>query len=609
MQLLLDAKANVNSPDGWALQAAATEGHKEVVEMLLKMNADVNACVENENFPSGTAIQGACESGNIEIVSLLLNKGANPNLGRGVESPPIISATSGGDEAMVKMLLKAGANVNVRGGYQNATPLIYASQNLPQESLHLILQAGADVNMTGEDGNTALIMAAAEDNPDATSFLLNHGADIMHRNQKGQNALQAAMESDARSSTSILVHRVSELLRALDDSVANGNTFVADIVRQALGDTSQAKSLDSRSPSSIQESHLESHELYSSGHERSASNTYGHLDSNSSRGGERVITQAVDTYLEKTDLAFETSSAAASAPSNVQPYNPGWVADDFLPMPSPSTDQISAIPSELQHGSDALNFRGEGGQTISEARKIVAPTNQYDAELFLRQTPTTTPIRRRPAPASSFSTLQSHYSQSSKATTRSSGRSDSSSEIPYSQDDAQNESSNAMDASTGYLPTPPETPPFSIPEFLPLRQTAPTSTAYHTPQPYRGPPPPVGMGQYVSPSRQQDYSRGTRNEPRSTPPQQSRVSDPSYGSQSSGQMDYDQSVERQGSWPNTQRFVAQRLDQSSTRPQVSRTSSPYGRDQAGWAQPRYDADPRLQLMNQGSNLLGAQRRL
>ncbi|KXJ90259.1 ankyrin repeat-containing domain protein, partial [Microdochium bolleyi] len=68
LQLLLAAGADVNSPNGWALQIAAAEGHYGVVEELLKHNADVNACTTNENFPAGTALQGACEASRTEIV-------------------------------------------------------------------------------------------------------------------------------------------------------------------------------------------------------------------------------------------------------------------------------------------------------------------------------------------------------------------------------------------------------------------------------------------------------------------------------------------------------------------------------------------------------------
>ena len=84
--LLLNAKADVNSLDGWALQTAASEGHMDIVQELLRRGADVNAFTTNENFRPGTALQGACEAGRKEIVALLLEKGADPNLGGGDDS-------------------------------------------------------------------------------------------------------------------------------------------------------------------------------------------------------------------------------------------------------------------------------------------------------------------------------------------------------------------------------------------------------------------------------------------------------------------------------------------------------------------------------------------
>ncbi|KAM6510500.1 hypothetical protein FSOLCH5_010940 [Fusarium solani] len=129
--MLLDAKADINSPNGWALQTAAAEGHMEIVELLLKRGADVNALTTNDNMSSGTALQAAVEAGNGDIVALLLEHGADPNLGGGSLTCPIIAAANNGEKEILDRLINAKADVNRLGGEYNSTPLTYAAMYLP----------------------------------------------------------------------------------------------------------------------------------------------------------------------------------------------------------------------------------------------------------------------------------------------------------------------------------------------------------------------------------------------------------------------------------------------------------------------------------------------
>ncbi|KAI2464864.1 hypothetical protein F4781DRAFT_435957 [Annulohypoxylon bovei var. microspora] len=235
IQLLLDAGANVNAPEGWAIQTAAAEGHVDVVVELLKRGADVNAFTKNENFEAGTAIQGACEGGKADVVSLLLDHHADPNLGGGSDAPPISAAAMRAEEDIVELLIKARADLDVIGNSDpSATPLISAAAYMPQSSLQLMLDAGADINLPDNDGDTALIVAANRGDEEAVSFLLDNGADIMHSNKNGTNALQIALSNENQECLKVLVDRVSILLGALKNSMESGNAEVISIVRGAF---------------------------------------------------------------------------------------------------------------------------------------------------------------------------------------------------------------------------------------------------------------------------------------------------------------------------------------------------------------------------------------
>ncbi|ORY61452.1 ankyrin repeat-containing domain protein [Pseudomassariella vexata] len=199
VRMLLEKEADVNSEHGWALQTAAAEGHLEVVEELLAQGAYVDACTRSQYFPPGTALQAACESCKPDIADILLEKNANPNLRPRPDTCPLIAAASRGEARMVKLLVEAGAEVNVFGGPNNATPLLYAAICLPVESLRLLLLANADINLADGNGDTALIVAAQRGDQQCVRFLTEEGADVMHSNKSGENALHAmkvAIESE-----------------------------------------------------------------------------------------------------------------------------------------------------------------------------------------------------------------------------------------------------------------------------------------------------------------------------------------------------------------------------------------------------------------------------
>jgi hypothetical protein len=175
VQMLLDQGADVNAQGGGygnALQAASSEGYKKVVQMLLNQGADVNA----QGGHYGNALQAALGKGYKEVVKLLLDQGADINAQGGVYGNTLQAASSEGHKEIVQMLLDQGADVNAQGGhYGNA--LQAALENGHKEVVQMLLDQGADVNAQGGVyGNTlpAAFRQGISKHPDltkATPFL------------------------------------------------------------------------------------------------------------------------------------------------------------------------------------------------------------------------------------------------------------------------------------------------------------------------------------------------------------------------------------------------------------------------------------------------------
>jgi formylglycine-generating enzyme required for sulfatase activity len=105
----------------------------------------------------------------------------------------LIRAAEQGNAEVVKRLLSAGANVNVRDP-DGWTPLLRAAVGGHLAVAKIFIEAGADVNAANPDGNTPLMGAALAGNKELVQLLLQKGAKPDAKNQKGLTALTFAQQ-------------------------------------------------------------------------------------------------------------------------------------------------------------------------------------------------------------------------------------------------------------------------------------------------------------------------------------------------------------------------------------------------------------------------------
>ncbi len=94
VRLLLDQGIDVNAKNekGWtALHLAAHQGHKDIVELLIKSGANVNqkiqSCWDPQKYSRWTPLDMAIEKRHTEIAKLLLSAGADVQSAQG--APPL----------------------------------------------------------------------------------------------------------------------------------------------------------------------------------------------------------------------------------------------------------------------------------------------------------------------------------------------------------------------------------------------------------------------------------------------------------------------------------------------------------------------------------------
>jgi ankyrin repeat protein/HEAT repeat protein len=158
MKFLLQAGAK---PDGKALTAAAAQGSREAVDLLLEAGANpVDGLV------------GAASRGHLERVNLFLAKGATVNQKAYSGNTALHAAASSSDGLeMVQFLLQQGADVNARN-QRGKTPLHNAAYDGNIAMVRLLIGAGAAANIPDNEGLTPLRLAAIEGKIDVYKVLL-----------------------------------------------------------------------------------------------------------------------------------------------------------------------------------------------------------------------------------------------------------------------------------------------------------------------------------------------------------------------------------------------------------------------------------------------------
>ena len=200
---LISLKADINVPVGYngrtGLQAAAEEGHVEIIEKLLAEGANINALAANHY--GRTALQAATERGHMEVVEKLLAEGADVNAlaGNSYGRTALQAAAQGAHVEVLEKLLAEGADINASAGnHWGRTALQAAAEQGHMEIMKILLAKGADINAPAGDigGRTGLQAAAEEGHMEIIEKLLAEGANInaLAANHYGRTALQAATE-------------------------------------------------------------------------------------------------------------------------------------------------------------------------------------------------------------------------------------------------------------------------------------------------------------------------------------------------------------------------------------------------------------------------------
>ncbi len=138
-RILLYEGAKADSADyrGFTPMHRINSNHEDMVELLLKNGATVNARAQSGMTPLHLAVR----RGNTEAAGFFISKGAMVNAATDTGWTPLHYAASGGHNEIIKILLAQGAELNSKT-LTARTPLVCAVQGFKMETAEFIRKLG-----------------------------------------------------------------------------------------------------------------------------------------------------------------------------------------------------------------------------------------------------------------------------------------------------------------------------------------------------------------------------------------------------------------------------------------------------------------------------------
>ncbi|MBU1218379.1 ankyrin repeat domain-containing protein [Myxococcota bacterium] len=220
----------LDSKNDSLLSYFAQNGDIRNAKRIINMGININTAGDYKE----TALYKAASSKDLAMVTLLLKHGAKIDI-KGMRSPLVglFSNRFGDDITICKLLLKNKADPNAID-YEGKTALhITAGYIYREHAITLLLFAGVNVNIQDNYGKTALHYAAEFKRIPAIRELLKWKTDVQIRDKKGRTAIHYAANSGSYDAVKLLVDAgakvdVKDNEGFLPSSFAHGNPQIKD---------------------------------------------------------------------------------------------------------------------------------------------------------------------------------------------------------------------------------------------------------------------------------------------------------------------------------------------------------------------------------------------
>lgn len=194
------------------LHLAVITKQPNMVETLLRAGAEPSALDRNGQ----TALHLCCEYNQRDCLSVVLSLSTLSTCLeiRNYEGlSPLHLAVLQGRKDLARLLLSAGADINVMDVKSGQSPLMHAVENNNADMVHFLIENRCDVNSQSYSGNTALHSACGRGQAETVRLLLKSGADSSLKNYHNDTPVMVAKN---KKITDVLRGRGSKQIRVQD---------------------------------------------------------------------------------------------------------------------------------------------------------------------------------------------------------------------------------------------------------------------------------------------------------------------------------------------------------------------------------------------------------
>ncbi|VDH99713.1 Hypothetical predicted protein, partial [Mytilus galloprovincialis] len=237
VDLLLRMNCDVNERDisgRSALFVASAKGHIKTVERLVKnKNEKKEENIENEEYKTNevnidlsnnikrTSLHVACKEGHYDIAKYLIQNGADIFVCDANGYSPLHLASVYGSKEIVELLLDTykdrGKEIEIeKNDNLGQTPIILASSKGEEQTVKLLLHYKAKISATDKKGFTSLLAASLNGYSNTAKVLIDNKANICHTDNDGRTALFIACEKGHRKIVKMLIERNKEIIKKCD---------------------------------------------------------------------------------------------------------------------------------------------------------------------------------------------------------------------------------------------------------------------------------------------------------------------------------------------------------------------------------------------------------
>ncbi|MEY3196716.1 MAG: hypothetical protein RLZZ59_82 [Pseudomonadota bacterium] len=245
--MLLNAKSDVNHISSYTglstlhlIIKIKTHQDTKILEELLKHNPDVNLQEKGDHTNSDTALHIASREGKTKMVDLLLKSGANPNIKNKYGETALDLAIKKENVNTAKLLLTQENLALDNKGLMGNT-VLHNSMDIKHnnyEITRMLLDKGANPNAQNNLGETPLHRAIKTGNHELVAAFMEKGANIQIKDKEGKTPLDYAMSIKDTEIKQNIIQSLTSIDQKLKGIVISGDAPKSD----------HANSIDSKTP-------------------------------------------------------------------------------------------------------------------------------------------------------------------------------------------------------------------------------------------------------------------------------------------------------------------------------------------------------------------------